>query len=93
MAVACPPGSASPVQDHAGIAQQETASKAGQRHYGMLPKNTNRENTNRFHHIRLIQDVSAILPASDIRALTLTREFVAGKSIDWREQNRWKNTF
>jgi hypothetical protein len=36
------------------------------------------------HHILLIQDVLVILPAADIRALTLTRELVGGKFIDWR---------
>lgn len=49
----------------------------------MLPKKTKRGNSNRFHRVRLMQDVLAILPVADIRALTMDREFVGGKWLAW----------
>ena len=49
----------------------------------MLPKKTKRGNSNRFHRVRLMEDVLAILPVADIRALTMDREFVGGKWLAW----------
>lgn len=48
----------------------------------MLPKKTKRGNSNQLHRVSLMKQVIAILPVSDIRALTMDREFV-GSWLSW----------
>lgn len=49
----------------------------------VLPKSTKRGNSRRGHRIALMQEVLSILPAADIRALTMDREFVGGRWLAW----------
>ena len=49
----------------------------------MLPKRTKRGNSRRFHRVSLMEEVLAILPAMQIRALTMDREFIAGGWLAW----------
>jgi len=49
----------------------------------VLPKATKRGNSRRGHRIALMREVLSILPQSDIRALTMDREFVGGLWLSW----------
>jgi hypothetical protein len=49
----------------------------------VLPKTTKRGNSRRSHRIKLMQEVLSILPSSDIRALTMDREFVGDRWLSW----------
>ena len=49
----------------------------------MLPKSTKRGNSRHFHRVAIMQEVLTILPATEIRALTMDREFVGGGWLAW----------
>lgn len=49
----------------------------------VLPKRTKRGNSDSGHRIALMQEVLAILPYTDIRALTMDREFVGVRWLSW----------
>lgn len=49
----------------------------------VLPKTTKRGNSRKYHRIKIMEDVLAMLPAGNIRALTMDREFVGKKWLGW----------
>jgi len=49
----------------------------------VLPKSTKRGNSNKAHRIAVMESVLSILPAGDIRALTMDREFVGKGWLAW----------
>ena len=49
----------------------------------MLPQSTKRGNSNTKHRIRLMERLLRILPAQDIRALTMDREFAGREWLLW----------
>lgn len=49
----------------------------------VLPKSTKRGNSRKHHRIALMEDVLSILPATEIRALTMDREFVGHSWLAW----------
>ncbi len=50
-----------------------------------LPQSTKRGNSRYCHRIALMRQVLSILPISSIRALTMDREFVGKRWLDWLE--------
>lgn len=51
----------------------------------VLPKSTKRGNSRKLHRIALMEEVLSILPADDIRVLTMDREFVGKSWLGWLE--------
>ena len=51
----------------------------------VLPKSTKRGNSRKHHRIKLMEDLLSILPAEDIRVLTMDREFVGRCWLGWLE--------
>jgi len=51
----------------------------------VLPKSTKRGNSRKTHRIGLMQDVLSILPAENIKVLTMDREFVGKCWLAWLE--------
>lgn len=51
----------------------------------VLPQSTKRGNSRKFHRIAVMEEVLAILPAHDIRVLTMDREFVGTHWLGWLE--------
>lgn len=51
----------------------------------VLPKSTKRGNSRKHHRIALMEEVLSILPAQDIRVLTMDREFVGKHWLGWLE--------
>jgi len=49
----------------------------------MLPKKTKKGNSRKFHRIAIMKEVLDILPAEEIKALTMDREFVGTKWLGW----------
>ena len=49
----------------------------------VLPKSTKRGNSRKHHRIKIMEDVLVILPAENIRALTMDREFVGKSWLGW----------
>lgn len=49
----------------------------------VLPKATKRGNSRKQHRIKIMEDVLAILPAANIRVLTMDREFVGKNWLGW----------
>ena len=49
----------------------------------VLPKSTKRGNSNKTHRIAVMEELLLILPADDIRALTMDREFVGKGWLAW----------
>ena len=51
----------------------------------VLPKSTKRGNSRKAHRIGLMEEVLSILPAEEIRVLTMDREFVGKCWLGWLE--------
>ncbi len=49
----------------------------------VLPKSTGKGNSRKFHRIALMENVLSILPAGEIQALTMDREFVGKNWLAW----------
>lgn len=49
----------------------------------VLPKITKRGNSRKYHRIKAMEEVLAILPAANIRVLTMDREFVGKNWLGW----------
>jgi len=49
----------------------------------VLPKSTKEGNSRKFHRIALMEEILSILPAGEILALTMDREFVGKNWLAW----------